>query len=64
MQLIPTYFITPSMQFQQNRTLMNQAVPYTYTYIIPYLYLLQLSSWRWALGFETGTCSEYCEKKM
>jgi len=29
---------------------------------IPYLYLLQLSSWRWAFGFETCACNRYCEK--
>jgi len=42
---------------------MDQTVPYIHiyisTYIIPYLYLLQLSSWRWELGFETYTCRRY-----
>jgi hypothetical protein len=35
---------------------------YTTPYIILYLYLLQLSSCRWALVFETCTCRKYCEK--
>ena len=30
----------------------NQAVAYMQTDIIPYLYRLQLSSWRWAVGFD------------
>ena len=34
---------------------------HTCRHIVPYLYLLHLSSCRWALGFEACTCRRHCE---